>query len=234
MSTTFAKAIKSRVNRHGSLLASRSAALSFQDLNGICMSVSPRAGGRPRQGCTLHPSSLATVCCRSLTRAKDWVTGRETRRWESFTAVSTGMAGRESVDLNKTIPGSIDCPRGLTFLYERFLCRFLSPSLAARDFMTLTLWAGMGAVPIVHRSLKSLGVRCLAAPSLHSSMGCPFSRSLQEGRNVRLGHLIRRLVRRIHVCQCSNASTILCLWRNLLRPLPSSTVDAVDAGTSTA
>ena len=51
-----------------------------------------------------------------------------------------------------------------------------------------------------------------------------------RGTECCLSHLIRRLVRRIHVSQGSNASIILCLWRNLLRPFPSSTVDAWTSG----
>ena len=48
-----------------------------------------------------------------------------------------------------------------------------------------------------------------------------------RGTKCCLSHLIRCLVRRIHVCQGSNASTILCVWINLLWPFLSSTVVVV-------
>ena len=93
MSTTFAKVIRSRVNRHGSLLASCSAGSNIQDRLAYVRQSDYRQEAGHLKGCTLDPSSLATVSCRSPTKSKGSVTSRETRHWQSFTAVSTGMAG---------------------------------------------------------------------------------------------------------------------------------------------
>ena len=118
------------------------------------MYASQTTGGRQATR-RMYPSSLATVSCRSLNGLKDSVTGRETRHWESFTAVSAEMAGWELVDLDQTIKGSIDRPHRLIFLYKRFLCLLLSTSLPARGFTTLMLSAGMGAASGDHLSSKS-------------------------------------------------------------------------------
>ena len=62
MSTTFARSIKSRVNRHGSLLASPSAASSVQDLvAGICTPVRPRA--RRQATPRMYPSPVILGYC---------------------------------------------------------------------------------------------------------------------------------------------------------------------------
>lgn len=142
MSTTFAKAIKSHVNRHGNLLACYNAGSNIQNLVGVCKA-SQSIGRRQaaRRMCTSPVSPCQKIRSLAARHAIGNASLQSRKEW---------AGGWEPVDFDQTIRGSISCPQRLTSLYKRCLCHLLSTYLPARGFTISLLSARTSATRIDH------------------------------------------------------------------------------------
>ena len=137
MSTTFAKVVKSRVNQYSSLLDFGNADSSIQNPVGVWdASQTPRQGGMPTKRWIHSPVILSYYVSSISHQVKGFGRKQRDTPWGKLHCSLDRDDGREPVNFDQTIEGSADCSHRVTFLYKRFVCQLLSPSLPARGFTT--------------------------------------------------------------------------------------------------